>query len=359
MLNQIEVFFMKNFKILLVLAAAVAILSSCNKEYAEPTIAWTPDALSHYVDIADATTLNVDLAITFTAEAGITEIVIWKHIYEGEDITSVTMVSPTGYDGLTSFEYNFVTTNTATDFVGVDQIVYEFVVTDASETPQTKAKEYQIYQTLADTYTVTFNVIDEADAAITDAIVTFNGTTNAAGVYTFAEVEAGTYTYTVAKDGYADVTVADFAVVDADVTVDVTLVEELPTAWTGPLALALETTESWASYNGDVVGIYQSDLIGFAFTNTTASTVTVTSTANCEGWVLVDDMTALTTEGALESAYAAGTALTTYDLPYDQHKAFEARYFVAKIGANYVLVEYLAGHRDTTTGNIVVFQYKD
>jgi hypothetical protein len=50
--------------------------------------------------------------------------------------------------------------------------------------------------------------------------------------------------------------------------------------------------------------------------------------------------------------------LTTYDLPYDQ-RAFETRYFVSKIGDNYVLVEYIAGHRDASTGNIVVFQYKN
>jgi len=352
---------MKKLSILLLITAAAAILfSSCNKEYAEPTIAFTPDVLSHYVDFADETTFDVAFDVKFDAEAGINSIEIWKNITFADGTeTSVSLTAPTGYDGLTSFDYAFAATNVATDFDGVEEIIYEFIVTDASETPQSTKKEYTIINVIPEVYTVTFNVVDEADAAIADAVVTFNGVTNAAGEYTF-EAEAGTYEYTVAKEGFDDVTVTDYVLGEADATISVTLVEELPVEWTGPIALALEGQESWASYNDVAVTIYESETIGFAFTATTATTVTVTPTTNCAGWVLVDDITALTTEGALEAAYAAGgTPLDTYNLPYDQHKAFETLYFVSKIGDNYLLVEYIAGHRDASTGNIVVFQYKD
>ncbi|MDR0687609.1 MAG: SusF/SusE family outer membrane protein [Prevotellaceae bacterium] len=51
------------------------------------------------------------------------------------------------------------------------------------------------------TYTVTFTVSSNG-AAVGDAVVTFNGVTNAAGSYVFADIADGTYAYTVAKSGY-------------------------------------------------------------------------------------------------------------------------------------------------------------
>jgi len=165
---------MKNVKILLVFVAAVALLSGCNKEYAAPTIAWEGN-LSIMVDFESDTNYDVDLALTFGAEAGISEIVIWKHIYEGLDVTSVTLTAPTGYDALTSFEYNFVADNTVDDFNGgVTKIVYEFEITDSEL--QIETAEYTIF--VIEAYSVTFNVVDEATVAITDAIVTFNSVEN-------------------------------------------------------------------------------------------------------------------------------------------------------------------------------------
>jgi hypothetical protein len=51
------------------------------------------------------------------------------------------------------------------------------------------------------TYTVTFTVSSNG-AVVSDAVVTFNGVTNAAGSYVFAGVADGSYAYTVAKAGY-------------------------------------------------------------------------------------------------------------------------------------------------------------
>lgn len=357
--------FMKNFKILLVFAAAVAILSSCNKEYAEPTIAWTPDVLSHYVDLADATTYNVDLAMTFTAEAGITNIEVWKHITQDGTEVSVTMAAPTGYDGLTTFDYNFVSTNVEADFDGVSEIVYEFIVTDASETPQLAKKEYIITNVIPDVYTVTFNVVDEADVAITDAIVTFNGTTNAVGVYTFADVETGTYEYTIAKDGFVTETVSDYVMGEADATIAVTLVEEL-SAWSENVLLGLQ---AYAVYEGTNAPNSENETIGFDYTanNGTGTAAVVNKLDDCEGWVEVNNAD-YTTVAQIQAAYTDGLEITTAELGFDyEAKAFSERFFISKMGEEYILVKYVAGvvcpnnHTSTTGnyGNVLVFQYKD
>lgn len=72
-------------------------------------------------------------------------------------------------------------------------------------------------------YTVTFDVTDEEGNPIADAIVTFDGETNAAGDYVFDDIEEGSYVYAVEKEGFypADGTVE----VTEDVTVQVELVE--------------------------------------------------------------------------------------------------------------------------------------
>jgi hypothetical protein len=73
------------------------------------------------------------------------------------------------------------------------------------------------------TYTVTFTVVDESSAPITDAIITFNGVAAAAGEYVFTNVEAGAYEFSVAREGF--VTIEDVAtVVNEDITIPITLI---------------------------------------------------------------------------------------------------------------------------------------
>ncbi len=68
---------------------------------------------------------------------------------------------------------------------------------------------------------VTFEVEDESAAAITDAIVTFDGVEYAAGEYEFSVEEVGTYSYLVKKDGF--ITAFGEVMVDMDVTESVVL----------------------------------------------------------------------------------------------------------------------------------------
>jgi hypothetical protein len=70
-------------------------------------------------------------------------------------------------------------------------------------------------------YSVTFNVVDNNNNPITNAVVTFNGVANPAGNYVFDNVEQGTYQYMVERPGY--VTVQDQVTVNDNVNVNVVL----------------------------------------------------------------------------------------------------------------------------------------
>ena len=80
-------------------------------------------------------------------------------------------------------------------------------------------------------YDVTFTVSNNIPAPLAGAAIlvteganTFNGITNASGVYTFAALPIGTYTYSVSLAGYIAAT-GTFSVVSAVVPVTVTLLE--------------------------------------------------------------------------------------------------------------------------------------
>ena len=352
----------KILSLLFVAFAAVAFFNSCNKEYALPTVAWE-GPVSVIVDYESEDNYDVNLAITFGAEAGLNEIHIFKYIHSGlDDLTTVEMAAPTGYSDLTTFDYTFTDDNDAADFTGgVTKIVYEFVVTDAEL--QETTKEYTIY--VIETYTLTFIVKDQSENAIADAVVTFDGVANAAGDYVFENVEPSDveYNYTVTREGYEDFT-GTFLMPALDTSINVSMVTSL-TDWSAEIPLALYGQTAWASYDGNPVTNYMSNVIGVAFNFTDATTVKIEDTdyaggsLGCEGWVIVTDIANLTTQGSLATAYAAGTEIHEYELPYDQHKAYAPVYFISKMGSTYKLVYYVAGHRDSSTGNVVVFKYKD
>lgn len=352
----------KILSLLFVAFAAVAFFNSCNKEYALPTIAWD-GVVSVIVDFESEDNYDPNLAITFGAEAGLSEIHIYKHVHSGiDDLTTVELTAPTGYADLLTFDYTFTDDNDAADFTdGVTKIVYEFVAIDAEL--QETVKEYTIF--VVEAYSVTFVVKDEADNAITDAIVTFDGTANIAGDYVVEFIEEGTFEYSVAKAGYQTVTVTDFVMPAKDTTVDVVLVQNIDEEWSAEIPLALYGQTTWATYNGNPVTNYMSDVIGVAFNFTDASTVKIEDTnysggtLGCDGWVVVTDIENLTTQASLATAYAAGTVIHDKELPYDQLKAYAPVYFISKMGTSYKLVYYVAGHRDATHGNVVVFKYKD
>jgi hypothetical protein len=125
-------------------------------------------------------------------------------------------------------------------------------------------------------YTVTFSVTTAAGASIPDAAVTFNGVTNAAGVYTFSNIAAGTYNYTVAKSGYVTAS-GSFTVSAGTLTKAIALQPTPPPTYTVTFAI---TTAAGASipdaavtFNGvaNAAGVY-------TFSNIAAGTYNYTVT---------------------------------------------------------------------------------
>ena len=126
------------------------------------------------------------------------------------------------------------------DLVAEEYMETEYLFTDLPEGEHTAGVQsvyttgssdiIEVEFTMEETeaYTVTFNVVDEEDNPITDAVVTFDGEEYDAGEYTIEDVAPGTYDYMVAKEGYQDAT-GEVTVVDENVTVDVTLMEPVET----------------------------------------------------------------------------------------------------------------------------------
>lgn len=337
--------------IAIVLSAVIS--NSCKKEYAEPTVSWD-GSISKIIDFENVSNWGLDLNITFTAEAGIEDIQIKKIIYQGLDEIEVSMPSPTGFEGLTSFEYNFVVNHTLNDFTGgVTKIVYEFVVKDKEG--QEGSADYTLF--VIEAYNLTFIVKDGFNNPINDAVITFNGITNDAGIYIFEYIEPGTYEYEVVREGYETVSVTDFVMPESNTTVTVEMITKLSN-WSDDIVLALSSQVSWATYNGVLVGQYQSTDLGMAYTYTNTGIGRIVTTSNCVGFVVMDNNT-ITSYDALVDAYNNGDAVTQYDLNVDEIRAYQEKYFAVKFtDGTYKLVWYKFGHRSPTTGNILGFAYK-
>ncbi len=345
---------MRIYFALLAIAFGAVIFNSCKKEYAEPTISWT-GSVSRIISFDDDSNWNLDLNITFTAEAGIDEIQIWKNIHQGLDVTEVRLADPTGYAGLTTFDYNFIMNHTLSDFTGgVTKIVYEFIVKDKQG--QTASKTYTFF--VIEAFNVTFVVKDGFNNNITDAVITLGTKTNDAGVYLFEYIEPEQeYNYEVVRNGYETVS-GTLTMPNNDTTINVVMTTKLASSWSADIVLALSTQVSWATYNGTLVGQYQSNDIGMAYTYTNAGIGRITTTSNCSGFVEVN-IANVTSYDNLVNAYNNGTPVTQYDLNVDEIRAYQVKYFAVKFTDNtYKLVWYKFGHRSPTTGNILGFAYK-
>lgn len=359
---------MRTVKILLALFAAVVVFNSCNKEYEAPTITWEPDEMFQSVKMSDESSLNQALTVTFTAEAGIKDIKIWRNTWLN-GVASPTAAIVDGpaisaYEGLTSYEYAFATNHTLEDFQGgVMKIVYEFEVTDQSEEAQTTTKEYTFFAW--ETQAVTFVIKDAANAEVTDAKVTLGTLVDTAAPYVFY-VEDGTYDYTVEKEGFAPVT-GEVVVAGAEKEVSVTLQADI-SDWSEVVLIAHPSQLDYATYAGTRVETASNDVIGVEYkqNNTAGTAAIIVPTPNCIGFVVIANDAAYTTSDDLEAAYTAGTAVTQLELGFTYHapKAYAEKNFIAKVGNEYVWVKYVDGHvapsatSDGYSGNTLAFQYK-
>ncbi|MFO7978432.1 MAG: DUF5689 domain-containing protein [Bacteroidales bacterium] len=155
----------------------------------------------------------------------------------------------------------FRTTFYDVDYIGDAKLSGDFNLTgipnSRSGGDYITARDWNDIESLS-TVTVTFEVVDDALAPITDAVLTFDGTALAAGEYVITEVPEGTYDYSVAKDGY--VTQQGSLVVSTeDVTYQVILVEEDTNAittfpWTEDFTTFLP--EGWSTFSVDGAGTW-------------------------------------------------------------------------------------------------------
>lgn len=188
--------------------------------YLEAPVAWTEYSydLSDYagedVYLAiqcvsnDAFMLMVDDVFIGTPEAPLTKTFTGFNIYLDDMNTPVATVTDT--------EYLFTELEGGTYTAGVQSVyttgVSEIVTID-----------FEVEGMIIPTYTVTFEVTDEDENPITDAVITLESNANDAGDYVFANLETGTYSYLVEKEGYFDAT-GEVVVTDEDVLVTVTLI---------------------------------------------------------------------------------------------------------------------------------------
>lgn len=77
---------------------------------------------------------------------------------------------------------------------------------------------------VVESFKVSFNILDEDEKEIIDAVVTFNSIVNDAGNYNFESIKAGTYEYKVEKEGY--LTLDGQLSITGDTTIKVTLIAE-------------------------------------------------------------------------------------------------------------------------------------
>lgn len=157
-------------------------------------------------------TVKVILALeTFTISFKISDI-------EGKDITDAIVT----FDGVSQTEGSYT-------FDGISAGNYNYSV--EKDEYSTVNGEHEVTQDttlnvtlLKETFTVTFNIQDNQENEITNAVVTLNGKMNDSGDYVFEGVEPGVYNYKVEKEGYESVE-DEVEVVDQDLNVGVVLID--------------------------------------------------------------------------------------------------------------------------------------
>lgn len=202
--------------------------------------------------------------------------------------------------------------------------------------------------------TVTF-IFDEDPAGKTEASLNMTDT-----IFK-AKLESGyTVTYDVQVVDKKDQTESKYVVITIENTAT-----PIAANWSDPIYLTRPSMTGYATLNdGTRVDQSENTTIGVKMVNNqTGSQAEANTTANCEGWVVVDTEEFASKE-ALADAYAAGTPVTTLMLDFDFHqRAYQQKVFVAKVDNDYVLVKYIAGDVcpngwNGMAGNVFGFTYK-
>ncbi|MBO7132997.1 MAG: hypothetical protein J6W06_02410 [Bacteroidales bacterium] len=287
---------MKNFKIAMILVAAVAFFCSCGgKEGPSITFA-EKDGIATY-DLSQGNSLTLNFEGSVTAEAGIESLKVIQTINDAEGTAVKAFELPLTEDPAGKTEFTFtledvlmkVDTENDYSLASGYTVVYDVTCADKKEQTETKS------------WTVT----------ITETATPLPTAWNPTKVVLCSQSQSG---YGITYEGVA-------AKVE-DETI-------------GVKCLGKNDHKDYNMYAEPTAGA---------------------------SWVFVESIEGLTTNEALVEAYNNGTVVTSRTMfpATDEGKVnFTEKYFISKNkNGEYVLVDYCAGRLNTTSGNVMVFQYK-
>ncbi len=125
---------MKNFKIVMILVAAVAFFCSCTEKTVDVTLTEANETLTY--DLASAATLPLSFSSTINAAAGIKTIEVSKTVLNGEDVVSSKIYDgfeSSDYEGMAEYTVNFKDTLAKADLVAGYTVEYKVAAVDKKD----------------------------------------------------------------------------------------------------------------------------------------------------------------------------------------------------------------------------------
>ena len=125
---------MKNFKIVMILVAAVAFFCSCTEKTVDVTMTEANETLTY--DLASATTLPLSFSSTINAAAGIKTIEVSKTVLNGEDVVSSKIYDgfeSSDYEGMAEYTVKFEDTLAKADLVAGYTVEYKVAAVDKKD----------------------------------------------------------------------------------------------------------------------------------------------------------------------------------------------------------------------------------
>lgn len=125
---------MKNFKIVMILVAAVAFFCSCTEKTVDVTMTEANETLTY--DLASAATLPLSFSSTINAAAGIKTIEVSKTVLNGEDVVSSKIYDgfeSSDYEGMAEYTVKFEDTLAKADLVAGYTVEYKVAAVDKKD----------------------------------------------------------------------------------------------------------------------------------------------------------------------------------------------------------------------------------
>ena len=139
---------MKNFKIVMILVAAVAFFCSCTEKTVDVTMTEANETLTY--DLASAATLPLSFSSTINAAAGIKTIEVSKTVLNGEDVVSSKTYDgfeSSDYEGMAEYTVKFEDTLAKADLVAGYTVEYKVAAVDKKDNSGDKIYTITITET--------------------------------------------------------------------------------------------------------------------------------------------------------------------------------------------------------------------